>query len=396
MNDANKHSGTTGKDYTRPAWFPDDAAKPYPSPDGAPLSLSDYVAARQRPEPPRYRRPMMARENFDELHEGYDLPRRYRGHQRAGKSQHRKRDFVLALSLAAATASIVGLMAFDRSAGGPIAGRVSAAWHEAWFSAPASQGNTVVVKKTVATAKLKVEDATAAPGAPISLSLKSESGATNHDLALRLTGIPPEAYLTAGTRTNDASWLLKQGEEHDVKLMLPKGIEMPTSLTVTAIEPATGELAAPSQELAITAASESPSPTDEPLVIPAAAAPEIQRASNGKANLKELFFGNRKSEIAITSNPPPKPVNAEAVAMMTSGDNLMKSGEIIGARQFYQRALDLGMPQAAFKLGQTYDPAIFAAKKVRGLTPDAVKADAFYAQARAAGVADAETATAEE
>ena len=70
----------------------------------------------------------------------------------------------------------------------------------------------------------------------------------------------------------------------------------------------------------------------------------------------------------------------------------MSLGDLTAARQFYAKALDQGVPEAALKLGQTYDPAVFADKNVQGLKPDPAMAMKYYLQAQASGVADAQHA----
>ena len=71
---------------------------------------------------------------------------------------------------------------------------------------------------------------------------------------------------------------------------------------------------------------------------------------------------------------------------------LMKSGDLIIARQFYSRAFQLGAAEGAMGVAKTYDPAVFAEMKVQGITPDAVKAAEWYEKAKAAGVTEADEA----
>ena len=71
---------------------------------------------------------------------------------------------------------------------------------------------------------------------------------------------------------------------------------------------------------------------------------------------------------------------------------LMKTGDLIIARQFYSRAFQMGAAEGAMGVAKTYDPAVFAEMKVQGITPDAAKAAEWYEKAKEAGVTEAEAA----
>ncbi len=64
---------------------------------------------------------------------------------------------------------------------------------------------------------------------------------------------------------------------------------------------------------------------------------------------------------------------------------LMKTGDLIIARQFYNRAFQMGAAEGAMGVAKTYDPTVFAEMKVQGITPDAVKAAEWYEKAKAGG-----------
>jgi TPR repeat protein len=94
--------------------------------------------------------------------------------------------------------------------------------------------------------------------------------------------------------------------------------------------------------------------------------------------------------------PIPAPIeNTSAVqsdatqGLVRSGDKLMGLGDLSAARQFYAKALDQGLTEAALKLGKTYDPMVFEEKNVQGMKPDASMAMKYYLQAQASGVGGA-------
>ena len=62
--------------------------------------------------------------------------------------------------------------------------------------------------------------------------------------------------------------------------------------------------------------------------------------------------------------PPPAALSEDAKAqaerMLANGEKQWEQGNISAARSFLQRAADAGLPEAALKLGETYDPAEIA------------------------------------
>ena len=78
--------------------------------------------------------------------------------------------------------------------------------------------------------------------------------------------------------------------------------------------------------------------------------------------------------------------------LLGKGDMLMKTGDLIIARQFYSRAFQMGAAEGAMGVAKTYDPTVFAEMKVQGITPDAVKAAEWYEKAKQAGVTEADAA----
>ena len=60
-------------------------------------------------------------------------------------------------------------------------------------------------EKSVATARLEVADVSGNPNSPIDLDLKAFPGRSGQEIELRVSGIPEDAYLTAGTKISPAS-----------------------------------------------------------------------------------------------------------------------------------------------------------------------------------------------
>jgi TPR repeat protein len=99
-----------------------------------------------------------------------------------------------------------------------------------------------------------------------------------------------------------------------------------------------------------------------------------------------------------TANSPPLPQaiplpqeaeNREAKTLLGKGEALLKTGDLVSARQFFMKAHVLGLAEGAYGAGRTYDPAVYTAMNVRGLEPDVAKAREWYDKAASEGYEDA-------
>ncbi len=241
---------------------------------------------------------------------------------------------------------------------------------------------TVISMKPVATATLEVADANGTLNSMIPLILRAEPAAEGQTLALRISGLPEDAYLTAGTRVSGNSWLLNPGQEQDVKLVVPKANTPKFDVAVAAIETGTGELAAPMKELTVA--------IDDPKlqVVPANAPPEtaaIQVAIGDRHDLPldTLTGAGETRTVAMTP---------EAAYLVRKGDLLLRFGDLAAARQFYERAYAQGAAAGAMGVAKTYDPVVFAELNVQGIAPDPAKAMEWYKRAEEKGLPAAASA----
>jgi hypothetical protein len=94
------------------------------------------------------------------------------------------------------------------------------------------------------------------------------------------------------------------------------------------------------------------------------------------------------------ATPAPQPQgNEQARNLVSRGDHLMMLGDLAAAREFYLEALKLGAaPTTLLQVGMTYDPVVYEANKVAGLSPDARMALDYYRKADQAGVTAARDA----
>ncbi len=257
-----------------------------------------------------------------------------------------------------------------------------------WSKPAGTVAETVIVKKPVQSARVAVRDVSGAINSPIPLDISALPADDNAPVALRISGLPPSAYLTKGVEVAKGEWMLKAADFANTELIVPHTDVPLIALQVAALDEKTGAEAAPSQKLNValdTAAVPvpgvpQPKVDGPPRVMPVSAVP------NQGFNKQEL--------------PPPVPAplettNPEAQVLITKGDTLLNSGDILAARQFYLRAYNMKVSAAAFGVGQTYDPAIYAKFKIKGLSPDPQAAAEWYGKAAAGGHEGATTALAQ-
>ncbi len=226
---------------------------------------------------------------------------------------------------------------------------------KAWSAAPAP---VPTPKKEISMASLDVNDARGPLNAMIPLILHAAAGDDANPINIKISGLPPSAYLSAGKRSGVSDWTVKTNEIEGLKLVVPNADQPKLDLEVAALDEKSGALAAPvkSLSIALDGAPKAIAPADV-VVEPVSAAPDTS--------------GNNFNNGAD---------------YLVKGDALMKTGDIASARQFYLKAHEMGNPKGAFGVARTYDPKVFAELNVQGLQPDAAQAAEWYKKAASAGV----------
>ena len=256
-----------------------------------------------------------------------------------------------------------------------------------WFTPADVVTETVVAKKPMRTAKLEVRDAAGAINSPIPLDIAALPADAAMPVALRITGLPPSAYLTKGVEVAKGEWMLKEADFKSTELIVPYTDVPQIALQVAALDEKTGMQAAPTQFLNVAIDRSAvpvpgvpqPKVDGPPRIVPVAALPDQ---------------GFNKVELPAAIPVPLESMNPEAQTLITKGDVLLKSGDILAARQFYLRAFGMKATSAAFGVGQTYDPAVYTKFKIKGLSANAQQAAEWYGKAAATGDAEAATALA--
>jgi hypothetical protein len=245
-----------------------------------------------------------------------------------------------------------------------------------WATTPAP-AETVITKKSIRMATLDVKDVSGPINGAIPLDISALPSDSDTLLAFKISGLPPAAYLTKGQSISKGEWLLKASEISSAELVVPQSNSPELALEVAAVEADTGVLAAPAQGMKVA------------LDLNAVPLPGVVQPN--AADVKVLPVnavpdqGFNKQLEAVPVPTPLASLNPEAQSLITKGDALLASGDILSARQFYLKAFSMDVPQAAFGVGQTYDPAVYASNNIKALQPDPQKASEWYGKAAAAG-----------
>jgi hypothetical protein len=265
----------------------------------------------------------------------------------------------------------------------PSLNNISLASLQSLFGLGPDQPKTLtVINKPVMTAELKVADVAGSVNAPIPLDISAETANAGPPIALKISGLPQDAYLTTGKPTSNGEWMLRPEDLQSAQLVVQRSNTSELGLLVTAIDAKTGDMAAPAKTMRVALDLNAvPTPGLQP-------PPEPAQVSQPVVTVTPVAA--QPDQTLPQAVPPPMDIlKSEASSFLEKGNMLLKAGDIIAARQFYLQAHELQSPEGTFGVGQTYDPKVFAALNVRGLEPDAAKALEWYGKAAAAGHAGA-------
>jgi hypothetical protein len=100
---------------------------------------------------------------------------------------------------------------------------------------------------------------------------------------------------------------------------------------------------------------------------------------------------------AASVAPAPAPAPAElsdeqrarAERLLARGEAYLANGNIIAARDFFERGADSGLAASALRLAATYDPVVLKRLQVQGVAPDLGLARKWYQRAHDLGSAEA-------
>ena len=249
---------------------------------------------------------------------------------------------------------------------------------------------------------------------------------------LRVRGMPAKAALSEGHAVGPGAWAVPMAAVPRLRVVVPVGLSGKSEVAVALVtidgavvaetrfalligsagliapsaaadEKATGAPAAGPERQTAKAAKIVPilPPAGETTAAPVSSgalippAPAESARPTPKAEPAPSPMPQPAPPLPAARAEPPKvpPLSAEAAAraraLLVRGEALLRDGDIVSARLFFERAADAGLADGALALGGTYAPHELAGLGVHGLKPEPATARRWYDKARDLGSAAA-------
>ncbi len=190
---------------------------------------------------------------------------------------------------------------------------------------------------------------------------------------LTMLGLPPLASLSEGQAIAPGSWKVPAARLPQLMITPPSGEGLRARITVALASPEGIVLAESQSMLVVMPASQFVVPRRE---VVGAQQPEVETI----ACPEMASYGSDAAEPSAPTTKQEMKERAQRLAQL--GDGWLANGNVAAARNFYQRAMDLGSASAAFALATTYDPHELPRRQLTGVSPDLQKARCCYQRAR--------------
>ncbi len=277
-------------------------------------------------------------------------------------------------------------------------------------------------RPTEAPNDLVASDVVVPAGQSAALSIKLNSTRPTDQTLVSISGVPQGARLNAGIDAGGGNWLLPPRRLNGLVLNLPADAPSSISLGVQLLDSnvrtplsekrtfavrLTGKEGAPAQArneertetvVASVASISTSAFNTQTLSAGLAAAPSA--AANANPQPEQFRTQTVPASPASSASPqiaslpvvtpfvaPPKGViqQAEIEDLIREGNKRMREGDIVEARQFYLKAVNLGDAEAALAMGRSFDPIYFARIDKKNAEPDVAKAFDWYRKAMDSG-----------
>jgi hypothetical protein len=184
---------------------------------------------------------------------------------------------------------------------------------------------------------------------------------------VRLKGLPPTVSLTEGYTIAPGSWAIPLFGVPTLRAKIPADVTGRGEITITLVA-VDGTVIAEAKTALVVATSAMLPPADRPVAEPKAA-----RAGAAYSAVPQLSAETK----------------ARAERLLVRGEEYLATGNIVAARDFFERAADAGLAAAALRLATTYDPAELRRLQLRGVVPDPPLARKWYERAQELGAPEA-------
>jgi hypothetical protein len=197
---------------------------------------------------------------------------------------------------------------------------------------------------------------------------------------VRLRGFPVSVSLTEGHAIAPGSWAIPLFGLQTLKVIVPAGLSGRNEISISLMAVDGTTLAESKTALVIAAPPPSPPPAR---ILPDPPQQRPQVAPSPSAPLTTVPMRKPLPELSDEDK-------ARAERMLAQGVRHLEQGNIGAARMFFQRAAEAGLADAALRMGGTYDPAeLRRITALVGIAPDRNEARRWYERARDLGAPDA-------
>lgn len=230
------------------------------------------------------------------------------------------------------------------------------------------------------TSSLKVGSLMGPPGAPLPLVIELPKDIEAQFSFAMIKGLPKDFKLSAGFQTNSA-WLLLLNEVEGLIVTAPEDFQGQVQFEIVLFKDKHSAAITHKAEIdiqtryAVQASSAEASSPD-----PAAAAAPLME---GTPSLLPEADKTAPNQFESASS------YEEFQLLMKRANQALRNSDISSARQFYERLARSGMAEAAFAMGQTYDPSFLDQLSIHGLQPDLETAKLWYQKASELGSVEA-------
>lgn len=209
----------------------------------------------------------------------------------------------------------------------------------------------------------------AEPASQTSLAIQvGPAGSLPSNSFIRLRGLPASVSLTEGHLIAPGAWAIPLFALSTLKAIVPAGVSGRADLTLQLVSVDGSILAEAQTALVVQAVAAAPPEPPARRTIPPAAAvapPPVAKA------------------LPLTDE-----ARQRAEKLVATGERHFEQGNLAAARMFFQRAAEAGLAAGAIKMGATFDPAELVG--VVGVTPNLAEARRWYERARELGAPDAD------
>lgn len=189
---------------------------------------------------------------------------------------------------------------------------------------------------------------------------------------VRLRGLPSSVSLTEGHAIGPGSWAVPLFALATLKANVPAGVSGRSEIIVNLVA-VDGALLAEARTALVVGPAAMLAPPD-PKRAGAMPTPPVAPVPAVRPGASQLSADDR----------------TKAEKLVAQGERFLQQGSIVLAREFFRRAADVGLAQAAIRLAATYDPSEIARLGAQGVVPDRAEARKWYERARELGAPEAE------